>query len=254
MSGVGNSSIEHPSTPQAGTAPAAQQQKAAMRGMFSRIAARYDVINRIISLGQDQRLRHEVLRRAQLPQKGWLLDVASGTGDVALAAQRDQPALHIVGVDLTWAMLRGAQGKSAGIPTAPGWTVGDGMALPFPDASFDAVVSAFLVRNVPDVRQTFVEQVRVVRPGGRVVCLEMSWPSTFPMSMLFSLYFNGWVPFIGRMISRDVEAYGYLPRSVKHFLRPENVAQQMENAGLTHVQWFGRALGTAVIYVGERPQ
>lgn len=253
MSGVERSPIEHPSTPQAGAATTAPPQQAAMRGMFSRIAARYDAINRIISLGQDQRLRREALRCAQLPPAGRLLDVATGTGDVALAARRRYPALHITGVDLTWAMLRGAQAKVARTLPAPGWSVGDGLALPFPDASFDAVISAFMMRNVPDVSGAFAEQTRVVRPGGRVVCLELSWPRRFPMSALFAWYFNGWIPLVGRLISKDANAYIYLPRSVKTFLRPENVAQQMAAAGLHDISWRRRMLGTAVIYVGQKP-
>ncbi len=253
MSGVAPSPTEHPSLPQAGAAATAQQQKAAMRGMFSRIAARYDLINRLISLGQDQRLRGEALRATQLPPNGRLLDVATGTGDVALTARRRYPALRVIGVDLTWAMLRGAQLKAASLAAAPAWSVGDGLALPFPDASFDAVISAFMMRNVPDVRRAFAEQARVVRPGGRVVCLEMSWPRRFPMSLLFDWYFNGWVPLVGRLISRDAGAYTYLPRSVKTFLRPEHVAQQMAAAGLQHVSWRKRMLGTAIIYVGEKP-
>jgi len=236
-----------------GAVTADQQQKAAMRGMFSRIAARYDTINRIISLGQDQRLRREIVHRAQLPPEGNLLDVASGTGDVALVARQRHPGLHIVGVDLTWAMLRGAQDKSADGISAPLWSVGDGLALPFPAAAFDAVISAFMMRNVPDVRQAFAEQARVVRPGGHVVCLEMNWPRWFPMSMLFDVYFNGWVPLVGRLISRDADAYTYLPRSVKHFLRPEHVAQEMQAVGLHNIKLVKRILGTAVIYVGEKP-
>ncbi len=254
MSGVGNNPIEHPSTPQAGAVPTASQQKAAMRGMFSRIASRYDVINRIISMGQDQRLRREALRRAQVPATGRLLDVASGTGDVALAARRRYPALRIIGVDLTWAMLRGAQAKATSATPPPAWSVGDGMALPFSEAVFDAAISAFMMRNVPDVRHAFAEQVRVVRPGGRVVCLEMSWPRWFPMSVLFDWYFNGWVPLVGRLISQDAGAYSYLPRSVKHFLRPEHVVQEMEAVGLHPVTWHKYMLGTAVIYVGEKPR
>ncbi|MBN1921261.1 MAG: ubiquinone/menaquinone biosynthesis methyltransferase [Anaerolineae bacterium] len=253
MSQVDHSPVEHPSTPQTGAVITDQQQKAAMRGMFSRIAAQYDTINRIISLGQDQRLRREIVRRAQLPPAGDLLDVASGTGDVALVAWQQYPEAHIVAVDLTWAMLRGAQAKSAEVTRAPWWSVGDGLALPFPAAAFDAVISAFMLRNVPDVRQAIVEQVRVLRPGGRAVCLEMSWPRWFPMSVLFGAYFNGWVPWIGRVISRDANAYIYLPLSVKHFLRPEQVAQHMESAGLCEIKVIKRMLGTAVIYVGEKP-
>ncbi|MBN1260185.1 MAG: ubiquinone/menaquinone biosynthesis methyltransferase [Anaerolineae bacterium] len=227
-----------------------QQQKAAMRRMFARIAHRYDLVNRLISLGQDQRLRRQALRMTRIPPTGRLLDVATGTGDVALMASQIYPEAHITGIDLTPEMIQPARSKT-GRPSM-GWGVGDGLRLPFPDRAFDAVISAFMMRNVPDVEQALAEQVRVVRPGGYVVCLEMSWPQRFPMSLLFKWYFFGWTPLIGRLISGEADAYTYLPRSVKAFRSPETMARHMLDVNLRDVVWKRMMFGTAVIYAGQK--
>jgi len=230
-----------------------RQQKATIRSLFTRIAAKYDLLNRLMSLGQDQRWRRDALALAKLGELSGtsrLLDVATGTGDMALTAwDRAQP-LEVVGIDLTPAMVVLAKEKAGDKPIR--WTVGDGLALPFPDSAFDAVTSAFMMRNVPDVRQAFQEQRRVVRPEGRVVCLEMTWPQRFPMSVLFQWYFFGWTPWLGGMISGEREAYQYLPRSVKRFFTPEEMAQQMESVGLRDVSWQQRMMGTVIIHVGVK--
>lgn len=232
----------------------AQRQKTAIRELFTRIAARYDRVNRFISLGQDHRWRKEALALTALPPDGTLLDVATGTGDVALLARQLYPGRRIVGVDLTPAMAALARQKSAGAEgdARPHWSVGDGLALPFPNNACDAVISAFMLRNVPDVTQAFAEQTRVVRHGGRVVSLEMTWPRRFPMSWLFKVYFFGWAPLVGRVLGGDREAYAYLPRSVRGFSRPETVAQRMRFVGLKDVSWRLRMWGTVAIYVGRK--
>ncbi len=232
--------------------PERQTQQRSIRALFTRIAPHYDVVNRLISMGQDQRLRTRALRLAQLPPDGLLLDVGTGTGDVALNAQARCPDCRVVGLDPTAAMLARAQQKSQSRP--PHWMCGDGLALPYPDDAFDAVISAFLMRNVPDVAPALAEQTRVVRPGGRVVCLEMSWPRRFPMSQLFYVYFFGWVPLMGQIFTGDREAYTYLPESVKAFARPQTLAQHMRNAGLIEVSWERHVLGTTAIFVGQKPE
>lgn len=218
--------------------------------MFRSIARSYDVVNRLLSLGQDQRWRRRALELAQLPPEGRLLDVATGTGDLALLARRQYPALRVCGADLTPAMLAQARDKT-GAHTIH-WTVADGVRLPYPDAAFDAVISVFMLRNVPDVLQTLQEQVRVVKPGGRVVCLEMTWPQRFPMKWLFSLYFFTLPPLVGGLISGDRQAYRYLPRSVAQFLSPPALARVLEQAGLHGVAWQTQMLGTVVAAVGEK--
>jgi demethylmenaquinone methyltransferase/2-methoxy-6-polyprenyl-1,4-benzoquinol methylase len=166
-------------------------------------------------------------------------------------ASADQPEARVVGVDLTPAMLDVAREKvRAQDGAAPYWTLGDGLSLPFQDDAFDAVVSAFMMRNVPDVLRAFREQRRVVRPGGVVICLELTWPRWWPMSLMFQGYFFGWTPLIGRLLSGDREAYQYLPRSVKQFLTPEAMARQMERAGLCDVVWRTKMGATIAIYTG----
>ncbi len=229
-------------------AVASTRQQTAVRALFTRIAPRYDSVNRLISLGQGQRLRRLALRATELSPGERLLDVGTGTGDVALQATQRYPGCQIVGVDPTAAMVKQAQTKEQ--EQMPGWGLGDGLSLPFADASFDAVISAFMMRNVPDVLQALIEQTRVVRSGGRVVCLELNWPRRFPMSLLFSLYFFGLPPLIGQLFTGDRAAYTYLPRSVRHFMDPEGVARYMYDAGLHEVRWARHALGTAAIYVG----
>ena len=227
-----------------------RQQKRHIRSLFTRIARRYDHVNRVISLGQDQRWRRQAVALLDLPPDGILLDVATGTGDVALIAHERYPSAHIVGVDLTPAMVRQAARKSEMGAEQLRWALSDGLSLAFPDDTFDAVISAFMIRNVPDIAQAFVEQRRVVSPGGRIVCLEMTWPSRFPMSWLFPLYFFGWAALIGHLLSGDREAYQYLPRSVRQFLAPEAVVATMRSVGLREVKCSMRMGGTVAIYTG----
>ena len=228
----------------------AQQQKAGMQALFTKIAARYDLVNTLISLGQDQSWRSEALRMAEVPPAGKLLDVATGTGCIALTARRRYPGLHVTGVDLTPAMVVLAKHKKDGGSAA--WGISDGLALSFPDNTFDAVISGFMMRNVPDVTQAFAEQRRVVRPGGRVVCLEITWPTNPLMSLLFKGYFFGWASLVGYLISGNAEAYRYLPRSVKGFVRPEIMVKRMQDVGFKEVTRHLRMLGTTAIYVGVK--
>ena len=227
-----------------------RRQKTTIRDLFTQISAHYDLINRLMSLGQDQRWRRVALEMAQVPPGGALLDVASGTGDLALMALRRHPSSRIVGSDLTPAMLQLAHEKSKGLKLP--WVVSDGLALSFADVTFDAVTSAFMMRNVPDVGQALAEQARVVRPGGRVVCLEMTWPRRFPMRWLFGLYFYGLPPLLGGLMDGTWEPYRYLPRSVKRFIEPAELAKKMTEVGLHEVTWRMMMGGTVAIHVGVK--
>jgi len=227
-------------------------QKQTIRALFTRIAPSYDKINRLLSLGQDQKWRKHALARAQVPLGGKLLDVATGTGDVALLAAGRLPGAQIVGADLTLAMLDVAREKARAAAQQICWINSDGLALPFSSDTFDAVISVFMLRNVPDVAQVFVEQTRVVRPGGRVVCMEMTWPQHFPMTWIFRLYFFSIAPLLGRWIAKNRAAYTYLPHSVKRFPAPAITAQVMESAGLREVSWEMKMLGTVAVFVGVK--
>lgn len=225
-------------------------QQAEIRTLFSRIATHYDRLNRLLSLGQDQRWRKQALDLAKLAPGQRLLDVATGTGDVALLAAQREPDLRVAALDLTPAMLRAARGKPGA--SAIRWTQGDGLALPFAADTFAAVISAFMLRNVPNVENALREQARVTAPGGRVICLEFTWPRRFPMSWLFTLYFFTLPPLLGRFIAGEREAYRYLPRSVKAFLAPEAMAEQFRAVGLREVTWRLKMGGTVALYVGVK--
>jgi demethylmenaquinone methyltransferase / 2-methoxy-6-polyprenyl-1,4-benzoquinol methylase len=229
---------------------AARHPQSAIHDLFTRIARHYDFVNRVISLGQDRRWRRSALDAVELTSDTRILDVATGTGDLALMAKHRVPAAEVVGADLTLAMLRRAQAKAGhiGVP----WVLSDGLALSFADDSFDVVTSAFMMRNVPDIGQALREQVRVLRPGGSLVCLEITWPHTFPMNGLFTLYFSGLTPLLGMMMTGDRAAYAYLPRSVKRFLDPGALAREMRRAGLREVSWTSKMVGTVALHTGVK--
>lgn len=221
------------------------------RQLFSRIAQKYDGINRLMSLGQDRHWRRLAAAAVGLPPDGLVLDVGTGTGDMALALTERHPDAAVVGVDPTAAMM-GVARRKAGMERVR-WAQADGLRLPFPDRRFDAAVSAFLLRNVVDVHQALAEQRRVVREGGCVVCLEMSWPRTPVFGALFRLYFADLMPRIAGVLSGQPAAYRYLPRSVQRFLTPQALSQAMEAVGLRKARCRRLALGTVTLHVGERP-
>jgi demethylmenaquinone methyltransferase / 2-methoxy-6-polyprenyl-1,4-benzoquinol methylase len=175
---------------------------------------------------------------------------------MGLLALEQVPGLQVVGLDLTPAMLFEARSKAEARSVVLPVIAGDGLALPFANDTFDAVTSAFMMRNVPradserNVEGAFREQARVVRPGGRVVCLEMTWPRRFPMRWLFGVYFYIVPPLVGLLALGEHEAYRYLPRSVRSFLDPVSLAQRMVGAGLQDVTWRALMLGTVIIHTG----
>lgn len=227
----------------------ASEKRRYVNKMFARIAQRYDLMNRLMTGGQDVRWRQQMIREAALPPGGHFLDVATGTGDVAFEALRQQPGLAlVVGADFTLPMMRVGQMRAAGRPVR--WAAADSLCLPFPDSMFDAAASGFLMRNVTDVAVALAEQRRVVRPGGRVLVLDVSRPPDSLWGDLFRLYFHQIVPRLGRVISGQADAYSYLPHSADAFLRPAELAAVMEAVGLHHVRYQLLMLGTVALHVG----
>jgi len=217
--------------------------------LFARIAGHYDRMNRLMSLGRDVTWRRRAIELAAAPPGGRLLDVATGTGDVACLCLEHTPSLHVIGVDFTLEMMRRGQSKANG---PIGWTGGDALRLPYPDATFDAVISGFMMRNVTDVAAAFAEQRRVVRPGGRVVCLEMTHPTLPVWRDLYPIIFGRVIPLATGFLSGQSDAYRYLPASVAHFMDAQELKAIMERVRLRGVGYQTLMLGTVAVHVGVR--
>jgi demethylmenaquinone methyltransferase/2-methoxy-6-polyprenyl-1,4-benzoquinol methylase len=230
--------------------PAVDDKPVYVNRMFARIAPTYDLMNRLMTFGQDQQWRREMLDYCNLPPRGLLLDVGTGTGDIAYTAMQRNPTLRAVGSDFTYEMMAAGVGKVPGLLLP--FAQADTYALPYPDNTFDAVVSGFLVRNVVDRVAAFREMARVTKPGGRVVCLETTPPSNSPLGPLFRMYFFQIVPVIGSIVANDRQAYAYLPNSTVGFPPPAELARMMEQAGLQHVFYVERMLKSVAIHVGVK--
>lgn len=228
-----------------------QERADYVQGMFARIAGRYDRMNRLMTFGQDLRWRRYVIRQANLPLGGRLLDIATGTGDIADEGLRQVPGLRAVGGDFTIEMMQA--GKYLPGREAIRWTAADTLALPFPDDTFDAVTSGFLMRNVIDVAGAFREQARVTRPGGRVVVLESSPPKDNILKPFIKIHLNYVIPTLGRIVAGESDAYRYLPDSTQAFQGPEQLADAMRGAGLINVSYKLFMFGTIGIHVGTKP-
>ena len=211
-----------------------------VRAMFDRIAGVYDVMNTVMTAGLHHRWRSRAVDLAQVGPGTRALDVATGTGDLAIElASRGG---DVVGSDFSEGMLARARTKAPGLT----WEQADAMALPYPDDEFDAVTVGFGARNFGDLPQGLREMVRVVRPGGRVVILEITTPQKPPLSTFFSLWFDRVVPLLGRFD----EAYTYLPNSVKRFPGPPSLAGELVAAGCRDVGWILTAGGIIALHHG----
>lgn len=220
-----------------------------VQGMFARIAHRYDLMNRLMTAGQDVSWRREVIHRAALPPHGRLLDLGAGTGDLAREALRQIPESQAVAADFTLAMMVVGKGRSS---SRLNWVAADALFLPFPNECFDAVVSGFLLRNVSDVPIALQEQHRVLKPGGRLVALDTTLPPQNLFTPLIELHLHTIIPAMGRLIAGDAEAYRYLPASTEKFLSAESLAVRMQAAGFREVGFRRRMFGTVAIHWGNK--
>jgi demethylmenaquinone methyltransferase/2-methoxy-6-polyprenyl-1,4-benzoquinol methylase len=223
----------------------------AVRAMFTRIAGRYDLMNSVMTGGRHHAWRRITARTVADAPAGLTLDLATGTGDLALAVRAATPGRVVVGADFSEAMLRHARAKLAargerGVPLL----AADALALPFGDRTFACVTSAFLLRNLADLPAGLAEMRRVTAPGGLVAALEITRPGVRGWDAIFGIYFRRLVPVIGAAVAGDRAAYTYLPQSVERFVTPPQLAQLMTLAGLREVRYRRLGLGTIALHVG----
>lgn len=243
--------MNHQEQPTLDRALAGEQKGEYVAGMFGRIAGNYDLLNRVMSLGQDQAWRRRMAEMAQVPPNGVVLDLATGTGDVGLAVLERTPSARVIGADFALPMMQVGKAKVASAETLA-FVDADALAIPFSDNYFDAVLHAFLMRNISDIRRGFAEQYRVLKKGGRVVCLEIVGPSSSLIRTVYHLFFEQIVPQLGKLISGDAEAYTYLPQSVLRFPPPNALSTIMAEVGFKQVRYERVMLGAVAIHVGEK--
>lgn len=228
---------------------------ARVRQMFGEIAPRYDALNHLLSLGIDRYWRWRTVRLAPPEGSAPILDLCTGTGDLALAYHKAAAGrAEIVGADFTHEMLVIARQKGARLgDRAPRFLEADAQRLPFADNQFQLVSVAFGLRNVADTDQGLREMARVCRPGGRVVVLEFSLPEWQPLRFLYGWYFRNVLPRIGQALARNRQgAYNYLPQSVTEFPQGRALAERMKAAGLAEVRYWPFSFGVATLYVGRK--
>jgi demethylmenaquinone methyltransferase / 2-methoxy-6-polyprenyl-1,4-benzoquinol methylase len=230
-------------TPRSGTLSEPQ-----VRAMFDRISGVYDLMNTVMTAGLHHRWRARAADLAAVGSGDSALDVACGTGDLAIElARRVGPNGEVIGSDFADEMLERARAKAPALQ----WEWGNALELPYAGGRFDAATVGFGARNFSDLDRGLAEMARVVKPGGRVVVLEITAPHRPPLSIFYSLWFDRIVPLIGRFSGED-EAYTYLPNSVKRFPGPEGLAAAMERAGLRDIRWILTAGGIIALHVGVK--
>lgn len=224
-----------------------------VQDMFGRIAERYNLMNRLMTGGQDIQWRKFVIQQAQPPSQGKLLDLATGTGDIAFEALRHTPNAQVIGADFALPMMHVGQ-RNEPYGKRVQWAGADALHLPFPDNTFDAVVSGYLVRNVIDISQTLNEQQRILKPGGRIVILDTSPPPNNLLKPFILIHLNYIIPLLGRLIggSAAVDAYTYLPKSTQSFKTPEELAAIMQDCQFKQVGFKRLMFGTMAVHWGEK--
>jgi demethylmenaquinone methyltransferase/2-methoxy-6-polyprenyl-1,4-benzoquinol methylase len=227
-----------------------------VQGMFARIAHRYDLMNRAMTVGQDVRWRREVIQRAALPRFGRLLDLGAGTGDLAREALRQSPTVSALAADFTLEMMQAGRRrpeKTLNEYQRLEWCAADAQALPLEDKRFDAVVSGYLLRNVSNLALSLSEQHRVLKPGGRIVALDTAPPLHNALEPFIKFHLHTVIPNLGRWITGQADAYRYLPDSTETFLEPERLAARLLDAGFEKVGFHRLMFGTMVIIWGRKP-
>lgn len=218
--------------------------------MFDAIAARYDLMNRVMTLGQDQKWRRFVVEQAGDPAGGWVLDLATGTGDIGALMIDSHPGSGVVGADFSLNMLREAKNRFGDKRIS--WQACDANCLPFGDNTFSAVTFGYLLRNVDDVSRVLAEVYRVLKPGGRVVCLDTTPPDKNLLYPFVRCYFRFGIPIMGRLIAKDEAAYAYLTGSTMGFYTAEALLDLFKGAGFTGVGFKKYMFGTIGVHWGQK--
>jgi demethylmenaquinone methyltransferase/2-methoxy-6-polyprenyl-1,4-benzoquinol methylase len=221
--------------------------------MFNNISKRYDFLNHFLSLGIDKIWRKKAIKQLRDLQPKKMLDIATGTGDFAVAAMKLNPT-EVIGVDISQGMLDVGieKMKRKGLDHVIQMRIGDSEELPFEDGYFDALTVGFGVRNYENLEKGLTDMLRVLRPGGRAIILEFSKPKKFPMKQLFGFYSKRIIPFFGKRISKDERAYAYLPESVAAFPEGKAFTDILEKIGYTDVKAKTVSGGIATIYSGTK--
>jgi demethylmenaquinone methyltransferase / 2-methoxy-6-polyprenyl-1,4-benzoquinol methylase len=222
--------------------------------MFDAIAPRYDLLNHLLSAGLDRRWRSRAIEEIRVASGARILDLCTGTADLAIEAVRRQPAASVVGIDFSGQMLTLAHGKIAaqGLTRSIRVVRGDGTRIPLADRTCDAVTIGFGIRNIVEPARALAEIARVLRPGARLAILEFGQPRVPGVRTLYAWYFRYVLPLVGRMISKHQSAYSYLPASVGTFPPPSEFARMIAAAGFSHVRAVPLTFGIVYLYVAER--
>ncbi len=224
-----------------------QERASYVQNMFARIAGRYDLMNRLMTGGQDIRWRKQVIQLARLRHNARLLDLGTGTGDLAREALSQFPQARVVAADFTLEMMRVGQKRG---PLE--FSSADALRLPFTDSSFEAVVSGFLMRNVIDLQKALQEQYRVLKHGGRIVILDTTRPKKNLLSPFIWLHMHVVIPLLGRLLTGSSDAYRYLPETTEGFVTAENMASRMAAVGFKKIGYERLMFGTIAIHWGEK--
>ena len=224
-----------------------EKRPAVVRDMFTRIAPRYNLMNRLMTGFQDIRWRRHVIALADLEAGARLLDIGAGTGDLAREASRRHPDIRVTAADFTLEMMR-VGNRVSPLPFA----AADALRLPFAAASFDAAVSGFLMRNVIDLHKALQEQFRVLKRGGRIIILDTTRPKKNFFSPLIWIHMHIIIPTLGRLISGERDAYNYLPDTTENFVTAEKLAALMAAVGFRMIGYERLMFGTIAIHWGEK--
>jgi demethylmenaquinone methyltransferase/2-methoxy-6-polyprenyl-1,4-benzoquinol methylase len=219
-----------------------------VRKMFGKIAHRYDLLNRVMTFGQDIQWRKILVKKIALSDKPVVLDIGCGTGDLAKEVRKQHPDTWVVAADFTPEMV--LLGANAADDPGIDWVIADAQNLPFANNKFDAVISGYLLRNVPDVDQALIEQYRVSADGARVASLDTTPPEKNILFPFISFYLNYVIPFFGRMILGDSSAYEYLSSSTQEFLDADKLAEKIKGAGYSKVKYIKKMFKTMAIHWG----